>query len=194
MELKNKEQLISLLKIVGILIAVLGSIAIFPEYGLYVMFLFAICLFLSGFMAIVKYKDANSWIESVAVINTIDESSEEIVEGHVTTTYHYPEISYEYCLNKNTYRSNKVSFEKKNIWRTKEDIWGYEPLNPNWWWQDLKKGDKHQVFVNPKDITDSVLIKDLSKKRKSHHLALMISGVFLGVICMFLLRSNITSE
>ncbi|MEW8551786.1 MAG: hypothetical protein AB2533_15170, partial [Candidatus Thiodiazotropha endolucinida] len=50
----------------------------------------------------------------------------------------------------------------------------------------LKPGDDIPVFINPENHSDTVLVNGASKARRSHHLALLLGGVLLGLIWLAL--------
>ena len=190
MEFEARKQFFLQVKVTAGLMVVMGFAVLVPEYGIHVLFLFSIGFFVAGAWSILKYKDTENWKESVATIKTVEECSEEVWEERSCKTFYFPKIEYVYNFEDKYFESDKVSLEKKNIWKTKIDVWGYEPPGQKWWWRGLKPGDKLQVFINPNDYKDSVLIKELSKLRGSHYKALVASGLLLGIICVLLYRAT----
>ena len=155
-----------------------------PDSAHYVVLIMGMTLCFFGGKPLLRYREIHSWVESEGVLLRIDEVTEEVPDDHGPIVYYFPAVEYEYSLDGENYQGNKVSVEKQNVWITSEmSAWGI--ITPKWWGK-LEAGDKVPVFINPNNPTESMLIKNLSKARRSHHLALVVSGIILMVIWFFL--------
>ena len=94
----------------------------------------------------------------------------------------YPVITYEYVVNGVTYQSHNVSFDIRNLFKEKNNIFGDTTMT----WESWENNSIVEVFYNPKHHAESVIIRTLQPKRKSHYLALTTTGVLLVVIGVFL--------
>jgi hypothetical protein len=128
-----------------------------------------------GSSRILRYRNVESWRQiDIEILDAeIGWQMESIRFSRVR--YFYPEISYAYTVNGQYIRSDRVSFDKKGIWLDKREA--AEKLL-----DEIKKN--RSAFYNPRNIADSVILKDLAPKRISHDITLVISGlllIFLGI-------------
>ena len=84
--------------------------------------------------------------------------------------YYYPKVSYSYSVHGKNFNSSVVAFDKKNIWV--DNI------------EDAKKmlnGIIHNrwAYYNSKNISDSVILKNIKSERLSHNYMLVVVGIIL---------------
>ena len=130
-----------------------------------------------------RYGDLQSWSLEKGKIERIREITDEQPDGSSRALkYYYPKIKYHYTIKGKTFQSEQVSHEKQNIWRAGANIWG-EPITENEkWWSALKVGYELSAYINPNNPEDSVLIKNLSNSRRSHHLAILLGGILISFL------------
>ena len=88
----------------------------------------------------------------------------------------YPVVEYEYSVNGKAFVGGNVTFDTRNIFKEKFTEHKYEKYMP---WDSWTIGKEVVVFYNSKNPSESVLIKDLLPYRRSHYLALVITGLIL---------------
>lgn len=91
--------------------------------------------------------------------------------------YFFPKITYEYHLNGQTIRSDKVAIEYKGLW-TENRAEAIELLN--------KICADNIAFYNPDNTLESTIIPYLSKRRLSHNWSLVVAGMILIPFGLFL--------
>ncbi len=147
----------------------------------------SITLFTIGIYRLNKYNSLKKWIKLEAVISSIKEKHKEVaLSEYAKVKYFYPEISYDYTINNYNHKSNSVSSNVENIWVCEIDNYGLETKDENMFWRSLKTGDTIDVFINPKQPQESVMVNTISKNYKSHNLALIISGVLIFSLWLYL--------
>ena len=104
---------------------------------------------------------------------------------HSETKYYYPVVLYTYIFEGKEYRNSLVSFEIQNIWTTGYNGWGDKLPDSNKIWHSWKSGTVLDVYINPRNPNTSVLIPSITKHRKSHHLALIVSGILVFLFWVF---------
>lgn len=94
---------------------------------------------------------------------------------HTKIEYKFPKPTYEYTVNDVQYLGNKVNPDIKSTWiavdKPDQQIDFY-----------CKVGDLLTVHYNQKNPAESVLQVALSPKRKSHYLAICVTGILLIAI------------
>ncbi len=122
-----------------------------------------------------KYFIAKKWQKTKGIFIEVGEVSfEELNLYSYPSAFIYPTTKYEYYVNEKKYINSLVSFEIENITKRKgsnEVFWG------NW-----KKGNNVDIYFNPVNHSESVIIPNMLPHRRSHYLAIIISGVLLIVI------------
>jgi len=152
-----------------------------------VIFLVSIALFSIGAYRLNKYKSLNKWIKLKANISSVKEQYKDVALSEYTTVkYFYPEISYDYIVNNHSYTSSSVSSNIENIWVCEVDNFGVETKDKNMFWRALKNTDVIDVYINPKNPEESVIITAFSTTYKSHNLALIISGILIFLLWLYL--------
>ncbi|MEW8067135.1 MAG: DUF3592 domain-containing protein [Candidatus Thiodiazotropha endolucinida] len=158
-----------------------------PLQAHHLLLVISITLILIGGGSLLKYKQHNNWIEDRAKIIDIGEASENVaIDQYSMLKYFYPLIEYEYAVEGKKHSGDTVSHEIENVWVPEVNGWGDPNPETTRWWLSLKPGDDLPVFINPKNHRDTVLVKGASKARRSHHLALLLGGVLLGLIWLTL--------
>lgn len=140
-----------------------------------------------GVYRLKKYSALDKWIQSKAVISSIEEQHKEVALSEYTTAkYFYPEICYAYSISNRNYESSSVCPNIENLWVCEVDNFGVETKDENMFWRSLKNGDVIDVFINPKQPEESVLIKAFSINYKSHNLALIMGGMLIFLLWLYL--------
>lgn len=166
---------------------------LFPDQKHHVLLLIAIFFLSLGLYGLTPYINAQNWIATNSLIKSIDETSEQVKEQKYTmTTYFYPSIEYSYEYNGKLYVNNKVSFDKKNIWTTGYNNWGDKLKETEKFWHNWKPGDTINIFVNASKPDQAVIIRELTKHRKSHHYAMVATGAIM--FCIWLLTSYLVLQ
>ncbi|TAM47416.1 MAG: DUF3592 domain-containing protein [Gammaproteobacteria bacterium] len=158
-----------------------------PQYAHHILLVIAGALLILGGGALLQYKAQTDWVETKAVLKDIKERVEEVaLSENLRIKHFYPIVEYEYVANGSTHLGTCISFEKENIWVPEVNNWGDPTPAKARWWLALKPGAELSVYVNPRNEKEAVLIKDVAKSRRSHHLALLSSGIILALIWLFL--------
>jgi len=151
------------------------------------VFIISITLFSIGAYRLNKYNSLKKWVKLEAVISSIKEKHKDVALSEYTTVkYFYPEISYDYIFNNHSYKSSSVSSNVENMWVCEVDSFGVETKDKNMFWRSLKPGDVINVFINPNEPKDSVIVNAFSTHYKSHNLALIISGILILSLWLYL--------
>ncbi|MES9825549.1 MAG: DUF3592 domain-containing protein [Candidatus Thiodiazotropha endolucinida] len=162
-----------------------------PLQAHHLLLVIAAILILIGGGSLLKYRQQNNWLEDKAKIVDIEEQSEIVAIGQYSKLkYFYPVIEYEYAVDGKKHSSVTVAHEKENIWVPEVNGWGDPNPDTVRWWLSLKPGNDIPVFINPKNHSDTVLVKGASKARRSHHLALLLGGILLGLTWLTLVGMN----
>ncbi len=152
--------------------------------------LFVLGLALVGFASrrTLPYLLARRWLPARATVISISETWVDVPMRYKPLKYYFPKIVFEYEIYGRTFRSNRTSFEKENIWQPEVDLCGVPNAKDEFFWAKWIKGTPINVYVNPGNLSESVIVRDLNRKRRSHHLAVMVSGiivVFLWAVLVY---------
>jgi len=139
------------------------------EYTLIIFGLFILCW---TYFKTIPYRNSKSWKETEGTILISEEKTFQRPEIYVSIEYIYPKISYQYTAGNKVYKSNKVTFEKENI---------MENTN-NKLWLSCSVNQKVPIYFNPEKNSESVIIRNLLPKRKSHYHSLFISGLLCIIV------------
>ena len=168
---------------------------LYPEHAHYILLLISLLLIAFGAKASLPYCEAKKWIKSTATIRSLKETYEFVKESEYSKIkYYYPLVEYFYSYNNTTYTNTCVTFEKQNIWTSGYNLWGDKLPEKDKPWHSWKDNKEVTVYINPKSPQQSALLPFLSKKRRSHHLALIASGVLIFVIWALLIYYNNTLQ
>ena len=119
-----------------------------------------------------NWKKINSKIININIKNKLEPIRSAVRESI------YPEITYEYVVNDVTYKGHNVSFDIRNLFKETNNTFGDTTVQ----WENWKKDSIIEIFYNPKYPAESVINRTLQPKRRSHYLALTITGALLIVI------------
>ncbi|MES9992660.1 MAG: DUF3592 domain-containing protein [Candidatus Thiodiazotropha sp.] len=154
-----------------------------PQYAHHILLLIAAILIIIGAGSLLDYRSQSGWRESRAKVLSIEEREEEIATTEYSRLkYFYPVIEYEYTADGQSYRGSTVSLEKQNIWVPEVNNWGDATPKEDRWWRSLKPGDDLPIHINTRNHDETTVIKGASKARRSHHLALIFSGILIALI------------
>ena len=104
--------------------------------------------------------------------------------------YLYPEVEYEYSHNGQNYMSTVVADSVRDVWVPEINAFGDKTPEAKKIWQNWVCGAEVPVFINPQNPHQSVLINRPSKKRKSHLLALIVSGLLVFFVWAEIVVTN----
>lgn len=176
------------IKLIGFLCIAFLVVTYAPHYAHHLLFILGGALIFLGANPLIKYKGQAKWVEKKGIIKSIREHEEEVSYRFIRVKYYYPAVEYEYMAKGAMHLGKTVSFEKENVWVCEVDNWGVPIPKEKRWWSSLKPGDEISVYVNPQDECMSVLIKDVTKLRRSHHLAVLASGIIISLIWLYLMK------
>lgn len=125
------------------------------------------------------YQTVRRWTTRELVHIRIDLKESRKIDGNYVWDMYIPQATYEYEDSNARYIGHTIS-------RDKMCIQFFHKNEVNEFIEGLKK--QPFVYINPKDPAAAVLIKTISKKRKSHIAALILSGGLL-TISSFILGS-----
>lgn len=175
------------LKLLGLVSIAFLVMVLAPQQAHHLLLLIAALLVVKGLGSLLQYREQANWTEFEGKVISVSEREEEVAISKVSRLkYFYPEIEYEYVADGVTRRGKRVAFEKESLWVPEFDDWGDPLAEEKKWWLPLQPGDEVPVYVNPHNRDESVLIKDVSKARRSHHLALVAGGVLLALAWLIL--------
>jgi len=164
-----------------------------PQHAHHVLLLIALVLSFTGAGALLEYRRQALWKRTNARVDSIREDEQDVAMGKTSClTYYFPKIEYAYVIDGTAYKGTRVSYEKENVWINEADDWGVPIPEQRWWWRSIQAGDEIPAYVNPRKPHEAVLINRLSKHRRSHHLALLVSGILLALIWLLLFAYNLS--
>lgn len=152
------------------------------DYANYMLLIFAAVLILSAVKGIVTHWRARGWAKVQGTIKALAEAYDEKTIFYATIKYFFPAVRYEYEYNGRKYLSDKVAIDKEDIWVPEVNLWGDRIREDEKFWRSWQLGTSVSVYVNPQHPDQSVLIKQVSRQRRSHYLALLIGGLFCLVV------------
>jgi hypothetical protein len=154
-----------------------------PEYAHYALLLLSALLIARGIKSLLPYYQSKKWLKCKATIHRIEETFETVkVSQYSETEYYFPLVEYSYEFNSQSHSNDCVTFEKQNIWTSGHNAWGDILPETEKPWHSWTVGSYIDVYINPEKPHMSVLIATLSTSRKSHHFAVILSGVILLII------------
>lgn len=118
-----------------------------------------------------RYRQAKRWMRVKGVVEDAQVEKYREPAVYVFIEYLRPHVRYEYEVNGTKYRGSRVTFEKRNeiVPVGGEDIY----------WAKWKPGEKVEVYVNPEDPAEAVLMPQLRPSCKSHYRSLVAAGILL---------------
>ena len=139
---------------------------------MYILLLIGLALILWCALKTRVYLRARKWHKTQGVLLNVSEGEfKEFNELSPPTFFKYPKAKYEYTVVDQAHLNDKVTFEIRNYFK-------YENAGDEFW-NNWKEGETIDIFYNPSNPTESVIIPYMSKKRRSHYLALFFSGLLL---------------
>ena len=148
-----------------------------PFLALIAIALFLVCF---GGNKINNYNSLSRWEKVQGELIQKDIGMYQVSSGASSypDEYYFPLAYFSYSFEGENYKSNEYSYDRKSVWSTdKREI---DAIT-----EDLVLGNKVTVFVNPAQPEMAVLNITVSKQRKSHCYALIVSGLLLIVIGTF---------
>ena len=163
-------------------------ILVFPENKHHILLVIAGVLLTAGLGPLIKYNEQSKWGREKATLKSITEKEEIKVIGQYNEKmkYFYPELEYEYSIDGERHSGNTISFERENIWVPETNSWGEPTPEDKRWWHSLSAGDEITIFVNPRNPEETVVYPTVNTRRRSHHLALVLSSIILGLLWLFI--------
>jgi hypothetical protein len=163
---------------------------VFPNKLYYLLLIFSVGFFTFGVKGILPIIKSKNWKQVSATVVSIDEAHEEVAYSeYQKIKYFFPLIEYTYEFDGEKYTSNNVSFDIQNIWIPEVDSFGNKTNDDQKSWSAWAVGSKIDVYVDPKRPSNSIVYKGLSKKRKSHIIALLLVGTILLSLWLFFIKN-----
>lgn len=125
-----------------------------------------------GIRGLNRYCVVRKWMRTDGVFIDLRPGYAEERIKYSSLGYQYPVAEYEYYVQEKKHVGTKISIEPKNAWVLLD-----EASQPPW--AQWKKGEKVTVFFDPSNPAHSVLITEIQPHRRSHLLALTLSGLLL---------------
>lgn len=158
----------------------------FPYYAHYLLVLIAAALWYLGVKGIASCAWVKRWPVTSGTITSIEEGFQYIAASpYQTIRFIFPIVTYDFFWDGRAHSSNRVSCERENVWVPEVDAWGVANKGRRLW-DDWAVGTQVTVYVNTKKPEDSVLVAHISRKRLSHHVALIVGGTlfFIGWVVL----------
>lgn len=128
------------------------------------------------------YFRAREWPKTDALLRMVQIGRWEEPNQYGSTTYAYPVVEYEYEVNDRRYIGSSVSFEMRNVWELADDLLAQRAR-----WAGWKTGDRLPVYFDQEHPEHSVLFPRLTPRRRSHYLAIFVSGILCIAVGVHLL-------
>lgn len=104
------------------LVAVISVAGLFvialPDLAHHLLLIISGTLIVAGGQKVKKYSEKKNWIQSKAVLRSVEESQKGIIESQYgpKRKYLYPEVEYEYSHNGQKYMNTVVADSIQDIW------------------------------------------------------------------------------
>jgi hypothetical protein len=144
-------------------------------------------LLLFGASKVRQFNAAAKWVPHTATVLSVSERYEDVPEKYGHTRYAFPEVEYKYEYAGKPYQSTMVSFEKQSVWIPVPVNREMKNAERNVFWKNWGAGSEINIYIDPNDRSQSVIINKPTSRRRSHHLALIVSGVILVAIGLLLI-------
>lgn len=119
-----------------------------------------------------RYRRTRHWVPVTAKLLEVRERTCLIPIGIARFPYLYPDVLYTYTFGETPFVGDRVSLEPKNIW-----VPDYEKKDAIW--NDWAPGLTVEAYVDPNQPQNALLIRDMSRERRSHYAALFVSGCLI---------------
>jgi hypothetical protein len=146
----------------------------------HILLLLGLPLLVAAIKGLYPYLLARRWRPASAKVISISEGWVDVPMRFKPLRHYYPKVKYEYAINGMVFQSNRASFEKENIWQPEVDSWGVPNKKDKFFWANWGNGTVIGIYVKPGNPHESVIVRDLNRKRRSHHLATMSGGVLIA--------------
>lgn len=144
-------------------------------YGYFIIFFIGFGFLAYGAYVLNRHSIANSWPTVEGKLVTLVYGLDFEVGRYTKFQYRFPKPTYEYQVDGVQYLGNKVNHDIKSTWIAVEK----PNQQPDFY---CKVDGLLTVHYNPKNPAKSILQVDLSRNRKSHYLAICVTGILLIVI------------
>lgn len=136
---------------------------------------------------LVAYKRKRNWLKTHA---TVMHAAERVwcISGRQIDQYFYPEVVYQY-VHANQKHTNSLAFDEFENIRVPITVNEQEVDSVGKrkrWWLGYAAGDAIEVFVNPKQPSQSVLVNTISTQRKVRLTLVFLAGVCTACAWVFL--------
>jgi Protein of unknown function (DUF3592) len=144
-------------------------------YGFLIIFYIGLPFFIYGAYVLRCHSKMKQWPNIQGKLAALEYGLEIEVGRFGKFYYRFPKPTYEYQVDGVKYLGYKVNHDIKSTWIAVEK----PDQQPNFY---CEVGGLLRVHYNPKNPAKSVLQVALSPKRKSHYLAICVSGILLIAI------------
>jgi len=126
------------------------------------------------YVATTPYRAARRWqvIEGQILESEVEAFKKPAV--YVALDYSRPHVRYEYVVDGKSFNNNRISFDCANVEVPDEGQAGY--------WKEWNCGSPVNVFVNPNNPTETVLLPAPRRERSRHYRTVVLAGVLLIVV------------
>ncbi len=148
----------------------------------HILLLLGLGLIVVSLKGMYPYFLAKGWRQASAKVVSISETWAYVPLRFWSLRHYFPKIEYEYEISGRVFRSHRVSFERENIWQPEVDTWGDPNRKNEFFWSNWANGTVIGIYVEPDTPSESVIVRDLNKKRRSHHLAIASGGALITLL------------
>lgn len=143
-------------------------------YGYLIILYVGIAFLAYGVYVLLNHSSAKSWPTVEGKLTALS-YVEEFETGEYRVIYLAPKPKYDYVVNGVSYQGNTFCLDTKSGWIEERKV----SKTSNFF---CNVGDSLEVRYNPKNPAKSILQVLLSPKRKSHYLAICVSGILLMAV------------
>lgn len=168
------------------LLAAFGALAMLaPEQLHWLLPLVAIGLGVAGTIPLLRRRALRKWLATRATLTRVDEREQTVIwppTGKIV--YCYPAVEYRYRVGESSYDADVVAPDLRDVRLPTHNGWG-DPNDPaERPWHDWQAGGEVTVYYDPRDPRRSVLLREMTKPRRSHFHALIGAGVAVALAWM----------
>lgn len=163
----------------------------FEGYLPYLLVPIAAALMFVGIKGMLTYLRAKHWTPVTAEIISLSEGYKEVVIAYSSFKHYFPVVQYRYVFAGKQYFSGRASLHIQDIWVCEVDGWGRATSDEKKIWHKWRVNEPIQVFVDPRKPQRSVIERGMPKVRRSHYLALIVSGILcLGFFVVIIIATR----